>query len=279
MNMINTNMPLKLKSICDRGTILSLAALQSYRSPKNIAKHSIKISDLSPLTEFLHNKKNFPTFIQVLGTQAYVISNKTDTIVACRGTDTNDTNDTIADLLFKKINYSKGGKVHFGFYSEYSKIINEVKTAIEQHDSDEDKSVWVCGHSLGGAIALLISMDINPAGCYTYGQPRVGDKKFLENINFPYYRYENNNDIVPRLPMSMFGFRHGGKLRYIDMTGNIKEKTMIRRTKDLFYCLFCAIKKMNFFDSLYDHRMLEYHKYIYNMDERGQQEIKQKDKP
>lgn len=70
-------------------------------------------------------------------------------------------------------------------------------------------SVTVCGHSLGGALATLLALDLaansvfNDPVVYTYGSPRTGDSLFVSTFNQVVknsYRIQNRLDIVPKLP-------------------------------------------------------------------------------
>ena len=70
-------------------------------------------------------------------------------------------------------------------------------------------SVTICGHSLGGALATLLALDVaansafkNPAA-YTFGSPRTGDSLFAstyDQVVKNSYRVANRLDIVPTLP-------------------------------------------------------------------------------
>ena len=264
-------MSVKDMSYRERGLLLSMFAHQCYCEPKDLLKSRPGIKSLDPLKKFL-NKPLPPTYIDVEGAQAYVMSDSKDVLIACRGTEPTQLNDVLADLKTFPVKHHLGGRVHRGFYAEYDKVIPGIKEALAKHDKKGVKDVWVCGHSLGGAMALLVSVELKPSGgCHTFGQPRVGNAEFLKVIDFPYYRYRNNNDIVPGVPPSWLFFKHGGVLRYINSYGNIRLASPWQRTKDKWRGLFAAWKQGKFFDSILDHNMGAYHEYISNMDDSGEQ--------
>ena len=76
-------------------------------------------------------------------------------------------------------------------------------------DTAAATSVAVCGHSLGGALAKLLTLDValntscRTPTAYTFASPRVGDVIFAGSFNavVPFcYRISNRQDLVPKLP-------------------------------------------------------------------------------
>lgn len=75
------------------------------------------------------------------------------------------------------------------------------------------QTVTICGHSLGGALATLATLDIavnapapfHNVASYTYASPRTGDGQFAakyDQIVSDTFRVANDLDLVPRLPPS-----------------------------------------------------------------------------
>lgn len=73
---------------------------------------------------------------------------------------------------------------------------------------------WLAGHGIGGAFALLAALDLfgrqqNVAAVYTFGAPRLGDKRFVRAFPFPVYRVVNNLDLMVTMPTA-WQWRHIG---------------------------------------------------------------------
>ncbi len=70
--------------------------------------------------------------------------------------------------------------------------------------------VTICGHSLGGALATLLALDVaansgvKDPTVYTYASPRTGDPAFVNTYNRlvpKSFRIANRIDLVPKLPL------------------------------------------------------------------------------
>lgn len=117
------------------------------------------------------------------------------------------------------------GRVHRGFLRALHDIWGPMRRTIDQFRTT-GQSVWVTGHSLGGALATLAAADLIEEdrvpvyGVYTFGQPRCGDAGFARTYGLEAgrrsFRFQNNNDIVSRLPQRFMGYRHVPQLVYID---------------------------------------------------------------
>lgn len=80
-----------------------------------------------------------------------------------------------------------------------------------------DRALWITGHSLGGALAILMAArlyesDIDVTGVCTFGQPKTGDSKFKHHYDRALggrtWRVVYRNDPVPRWMGAIF--RHHG---------------------------------------------------------------------
>jgi len=152
----------------------------------------------------------------------YVLTKVRLTVLVFRGTD--DLDDWLVNLKVKSRKVD-GGYIHTGFYDAYQTLRSKLRAALKDADPEH---LWITGHSLGGALAVVCAHDLGQAkidvdGVVTFGQPMVAKKdlaRFLsQRLSKHYARFVNNADIVPRIPppYSHFGslvwFRPGGVSR------------------------------------------------------------------
>lgn len=179
--------------------------------------------------EYVHaGFKEYNTiFYTSKGADVYVLENDTDVIIVCRGTEVKQFSDIKADVSISRVKTSHG-KLHIGFLH----YVNHIWLNVLAHAAaakNEGKNVWVTGHSLGAAMATIISYrlceneKIVPAGLFTYGSPRVGDRTFINYFNtlpFKHHRWVNDGDIVTKIPFAPF-FYHCGSMHHIASSGKV----------------------------------------------------------
>jgi hypothetical protein len=121
--------------------------------------------------------------------------------------------------------------VHAGFWATYSELRSTLRSATTKALARSNQcQLWITGHSLGGALASIMSVDIHmnplPAipGCprpittalVTFGSPRAGNRRFAElhsSLPVPTWRIAHTEDVIPMLPTTGWhGAQHVGHL-------------------------------------------------------------------
>lgn len=129
----------------------------------------------------------------------------------------NEIRDWWADAKFVKVSRDGLGLIANGIADYYDEIIKEILKLL-----NKNKKIILTGHSLGGALATVISLHLKQNGydidsLYSFGSPRAGNKDFaekFEKLQIPHFRFVNKCDIVPTIPD--IGFDHTGKSIYMD---------------------------------------------------------------
>lgn len=202
-------------------------------------------------------------FIARDGAEAYVLGNRFDCMIVCRGTEPNQWNDIKADANAWTVAFEVG-RVHSGFHSE----VNELWPLLEQQVKENQRPIWFAGHSLGGAMAAVCAVRCkispipsNPQAIFSYGAPRVGNRAYSSFLKVKHYRWVNNNDIVARIPPRWLGYRHMGQEIYINRRGRISNLRSWFRVRDRFLGLLASLRlwKLDYFS---DHSMVDYIAHI-----------------
>ncbi|KAH7298402.1 hypothetical protein KP509_25G041800 [Ceratopteris richardii] len=162
-------------------------------------------------------------------------------VIAFRGTQKNSIQNWMEDLYYRRLDLRypgvKGAMVHRGFYTAYHNTTLRpriVTTVLGILESINGLSVYVTGHSMGGALAAFCSLDlvanhgIQNIRTVTFGQPRIGNIVFAEFFNSlvpQTYRMTHEHDMVPHLPpyYSLFphrSFHHFGREVWIHKVEN-----------------------------------------------------------
>lgn len=143
-------------------------------------------------------------------TRVLIASDGEDCVMAFRGTQ--DLRNWLTDLdcAFVQIGPMR---VHRGFFEALESVRDGLMAAFEASDGQR---LWLTGHSLGGALAMLCACALGGPveGVYTFGQPRAGDAAFARYYNRRFggrtFRVIHANDIVARVPWLLGAYRHAG---------------------------------------------------------------------
>jgi predicted lipase len=186
--------------------ILARAAAATYQPKPAWCHHVIDLGDLR-------------ADIYRHGDQGYLI--------AIRGTNNLTNWRTNFDIQFTHSEWLRGN-VHRGFAEASQRINHELRTWLVKTVDMDRTSLWLCGHSLGGAIATYLAPSMADFGANvrtvtTYGSPRVGDRQYVSEWNKRFaavsHRIVNSIDPVPHMPPWATGYRHVAGLDYHDRNG------------------------------------------------------------
>jgi triacylglycerol lipase len=217
-----------------------------------------------PIDEFqaLHSDRRF-NFHSVNGTQFYTVWTDKELIFAFRGTEAKFA-DIKADLKLKMEDIDSPheyGMVHRGFKAALNCVVDVL--AEDYNRLGEGRQVIFTGHSLGAALAILACSRLNnfESECFLYGAPRVGNADFRDGFNFRFdsiYRFINQNDVITRHPMSLWGYRHIGMSFYFDGDGKcVTNPNFWHRLKQFISGMYAGIESHKI-DSFADHSVSNY---------------------
>jgi hypothetical protein len=163
-------------------------------------------------------------------TEAYVVSMPDAILLAFRGTQVDSfwpsVIDFAVDAQLLPAPDSHGDLVHAGFLAALNEVWDNISAQVRAEQVRQSRPFWITGHSLGAALATLAANRCGDdpmfglKGVYTYGSPRVGDATFGARIRVPVFRFCNDSDLVPHLPLGLL-FRHVGSLQFIDGAGHL----------------------------------------------------------
>jgi hypothetical protein len=162
-----------------------------------------------------------------VGTAGFVVADDDIIVIVFRGTE--NRLDWLTNVRAAWVALQGGTRVHTGFFQAYWPIRDTLFAKVDRLLKAKSRPVYVTGHSLGGALALMATAELanhhdasirdSVAACYTFGCPRAGDASFDQYVKVPLYRVTNGVDLVPAVPPFILGYRHVGDTRYFGAVG------------------------------------------------------------
>lgn len=185
-------------------------------------------------------------------TQCFVAHNDQLVVLSFRGTEIDNFMGAFTDwkrnLEFIAVADGFGGRVHQGFAQNIAEVWNDsgdqsgIKSHVEPILSSGARTLWITGHSLGAALAVLaaeraVRDGLTVNGVYTFGAPRIGDAQFKENyaalgLEERTYRFVHDEDVVRKLPPGD-EYAHVGRLKFIDAQGRLSDDIKPDAVSDL----------------------------------------------
>ena len=194
------------------------------------------------------------------GIQAYWLRSDHDSVIVCRGHEFTEWNSLKSNAIARTTVAETVGRVHIGFKREADDLWPRVEHELEGNA----KPLWFCGHSIGGALAvicasrcLLSYIKSEPVELHTFGSPRVGNRLYSNHATLKHFRWVNNNDLVPRLPPSLLGYAHSGTELYLNYLGQVRQLSGWRRIVDRAQGSYRSLLRWKI-DQLSDHSIIEY---------------------
>ncbi|NOS70072.1 MAG: lipase family protein [Verrucomicrobia bacterium] len=121
---------------------------------------------------------------------------------------------------------SSNARLHRGFSEAWWSVAGHVLQR-----ASEAKRIFVCGHSLGGAVALPCALYLAQHGLpveavHVFGCPRTGNgawrNLYNSNLHSVTLRWEAQGDPIPYSPPWINGYRHAGRAAYLSNSGGMK---------------------------------------------------------
>jgi len=190
-----------------------------------------------------------------------VAANDTDAIVTVRGYQEPD---RWLDAIPHTQVDGYGGRVSEGIRDGALTVWDDVLAAFFDANAG-DKTLWLTGHSIGGAIATVLAAELDAEGfdiqaVYTFGAPAVFDRDAASTFNPEFHRFVNDGDWIPDMqwPRITSKYVHTGERHLLMRSGAVgsgRYPDHLARRIDKFMNIETP---MGYGGPVEDHRMDEY---------------------
>ena len=176
------------------------------------------------------------------GRQAFLATTAEYAILSFRGTEPSDINDLLDDIKILNPQTHKEATVHRGFSDATISLMNGKKGIINDLKKLSNQKIYVTGHSLGAAMAVIAGMHYNFEKIVTFGEPRIGSNIHKALLGKPLHRrFVNGNDMVTNAIPASCSYKHYGTLEILGCN----------KGQSFFFSEF-------FFSEFYDHSIINY---------------------
>lgn len=117
-------------------------------------------------------------------------------VVSFRGTEMgiSQWKDLLTNFKAAQVRFLRGkAQVHKGYYDAVWQLLPLIKPLLRE-------TLFVTGHSMGGALGVLAGAILKADGVYSFNAPKPGDLAFRKTYPVPIYRFESRNDWIPWFP-------------------------------------------------------------------------------
>ncbi len=151
-------------------------------------------------------------------------ANTEDVVVAFRGT--HEDREWVEALAYGQTRWA-AGRAHSGCAKLVEAAWTQLLAALYDTGA-ATRRLWLTGHSIGGAIALLAALRLEHEGfdvhaVTTFGTPAVMDRAAASGFTCRVTRVVNNEDIVPNIswPSLMDTYTHAGERILLTASGRV----------------------------------------------------------
>ena len=135
---------------------------------------------------------------------------------------TQDWDDILTDLNVRRYKFKKCS-IHLGAWERYNLYLPFIVKLIEEH---KPKKLVISGHSMGAWVASLLSDHLSSTFLpediilNLFASPRIGDLNYhvhFYNNKIRVNSFRNPNDIVPKLPLSLYHIGQRIDVKFINV--------------------------------------------------------------